>query len=104
MKTKKAKKTAPKAKAAVSPKPVAEPPTVTLLKMPKADELRPGQALTILEILEKKGGELSLPDLLKAMEAKIVHQNQLGIKDVFFMVRPRLISEGFIAFKKGGRS
>jgi hypothetical protein len=101
-KTKKAVAAPKAAKAKVAPKAAAipTPQTITLLRMPKDGELRAGQALTILEILERKGGTLPLPELLKAMEAKIVHQNILGIRDVFYMNRPRLLEGGFIEVKK----
>ncbi len=102
-----AKKSAKATKAEVATPKAAQPvaaPTVTLLRMPKEGELKPGQALTILEILKAHKGPMPLPELLKEMEGRIVTKNVLGLKDVVFMVRPRLIEGGFIEFKKGGRS
>jgi hypothetical protein len=99
MKKQKAKKAAAAPKAAkANLTPVA--PSIKLLRMPKDGELRSGQALTILEILSKKGGTLTVPELLKLMEKKILHKNKLGIKDVYYMVRPRLLEGGFIEVKK----
>jgi hypothetical protein len=92
-------KKAPKRKTAV---PEVAAPTIKLLCMPKDGELRPGQAFTILEILNKKGGTLTVPELLKAMEGKIATRNVLGLRDVYYMNRPKLIAGGFVEVEQGG--
>ena len=91
----KAKKPTPTPKATV-PVDIPHPPVLRLLRKPKDGELRPGQALTILEILAEAGGELSVPELLKKMQGRIITKNILGYKDVLQMNKPRLLAGKFV--------
>ena len=107
-------KAADKAKPAKQPQPVAAPPsgqpartlfgkpvgpapilTVTLKKQPKNGELQ-GQAEIIVATLAAKGKKLTVPELIKALEGKIVTRNVKGLADVWAMNRKRLVEEGYV--------
>jgi hypothetical protein len=106
MKTKskkaKAKKTAPKTKqpAVVTPRNSRATQIIKLLRKPKDGELK-GQALTILEVLEKKGGTLTVAELIRALEGKIQTKNCLGVVDCYAMNRPRLLEGGYVEVTYG---
>ncbi len=87
-KRKRTKKAAP-AKAAPNAK------MITLVKLPKAGELK-GHALVIVETLQANKKRMTVPELLAALEGKVVTKNVLGMRDVWHMTRPRLLAAGYI--------
>ncbi len=79
-------------------KPATKTATVTLKKMPKADELAP-QAFAILETLKAAEGTMAVAALKEKMKSTVKTKQTPG--RIWLYYRDSLMKSGFVSLKGG---